>query len=62
MTAEYSIDDAVSFLTRFTPEQADEIVKLVLEQATVHTAATMTLAGFIEGDEAISEIRRRSQE
>lgn len=62
MTAEYSIDDAVSFLTRFTPEQADEIVKLVLEQATVHTAATMTLAGFIEGDEAISEIRRRAQE
>ena len=62
MTGEYSIDDAVSFLVRFTPEQGDEVVKLVLEQAAIHTAAAMTLARFIEGDEAIFEIRRRAQE
>ncbi|MDB4775806.1 MAG: hypothetical protein CBB69_000670 [Phycisphaera sp. TMED9] len=62
MTGEYSIDDAVSFLVRFTPEQGDEVVKLVLEQAAIHTAATMTLPQFIEGDEAILEIRRRAQE
>jgi regulator of protease activity HflC (stomatin/prohibitin superfamily) len=62
MTGEYSIDDAVSFLVRFTPEQGDEVVKLVLEQAAIHTAAAMTLARFIEGDEAILEIRRRAQE
>ncbi len=62
MTGEYSIDDAVSFLVRFTPEQGDEVVKLALEQAAIHTAATMTLARFIEGDEAILEIRRRAQD
>jgi modulator of FtsH protease HflK len=62
MTGEYSIDDAVSFLVRFTPEQGDEVVRLVLEQAAIHTAATMTLARFIDGDEAILGIRRRAQE
>ncbi|MDE0888304.1 MAG: SPFH domain-containing protein [Phycisphaerales bacterium] len=62
MTGEYSIEDAVSFLVRFTPEQGDEVVKLMLEQAAIHTAATMTLAQFVDGDEAALEIKRRAQE
>jgi regulator of protease activity HflC (stomatin/prohibitin superfamily) len=47
---------------RFTPEQGDEVVKLMLEQAAIHTAATMTLAQFVDGDEAALEIKRRAQE
>jgi regulator of protease activity HflC (stomatin/prohibitin superfamily) len=54
MTAEYSIDDPVAFLTRFTAEDADEVVRMALERAAVHVAASLTLADFIDDREASS--------
>ena len=46
--AEYEIEDAVAFLDQFTPEQADEVVKLSLERASVQVAASSTLTSFLE--------------
>jgi membrane protease subunit HflK len=63
MTAEYSIDDPVAFLTRFTAEDADEVVRMALERATVHVAASLTLNDFIDDREAGSRrVRDLAQE
>ncbi len=63
MTAEYSIDDPVAFLTRFTAEDADEVVRMALERATVHVAASLTLSDFIDDREAASRrVRDLAQE
>ncbi|MAD78185.1 MAG: hypothetical protein CMJ51_02300 [Planctomycetaceae bacterium] len=62
MTAEYSIDDAVSFLERFTAAQADEVVKMAIERATVHTAAVLTLTQFVDDRDGVSrDIRSQAQ-
>ena len=62
MTAEYSIENAVAFLERFTPAQADEVVKMAMERATVHTAAGMTLAQFVDDRDGVSrDIRNLAQ-
>lgn len=58
INAEYSIDDPVAFLTRFTAEDADEVVRLALERAAVHVAATLTLVEFIDDREAASRSMR----
>ncbi len=63
MTAEYSIDDPVAFLTRFTAEDADEVVRMAMERAAVHVAASLTLADFIDDREAASRrVRDLAQE
>lgn len=46
--AEYEIDNAESFLDRFSAEQADEVVRLSLERAAVQIAAGKTFENFIE--------------
>jgi modulator of FtsH protease HflK len=58
MSAEYSIDDPVTFLTRFTPEDADEVVRMAMERAAVHVAAGTTLTNFIDDREATSRMVR----
>lgn len=58
IAAEYSIDDPVAFLTRFTAEDADEVVRLALERAAVHVAATLSLVDFIDDREAASRSMR----
>lgn len=52
MVAEYTIEDPVEFLQRFSPEQADEVVKLAVERATVRTAAQLSLGEFIADRDA----------
>ena len=63
ITAEYSIDDPVAFLTRFTAEDADEVVRMSLERAAVHVAASLTLTEFIDDREAASrEMKELAQQ
>ncbi len=63
MTADYSIDDPVAFLSRFTAQDADEVVRMAMERAAVHVAASLTLAEFIDDREAASRrIRDLAQE
>ena len=52
MVAEYTVEDPVEFLRRFSPQQADELVKLAIERATVRTAAQLTIGEFIDDRDA----------
>ncbi|MBQ72488.1 MAG: hypothetical protein CMJ67_06235 [Planctomycetaceae bacterium] len=62
ITADYSVDDAVSFLEKFTPVEADEVVRLAIERSTVHVAATLDLEEFVDDrDRTNSEIRSGAQ-
>ncbi|MCP4833297.1 MAG: hypothetical protein GY895_00895 [Phycisphaera sp.] len=62
ISADYSIDDAVAFLERFSAEQADEVVRMAIERGAVHVAAAMTLESFVDDRDAInSEIVRQAQ-
>ena len=61
--AEYEIDDAVGYLGRFNSEQADKVVKLALERASVQVAAKSTLNSFLEErDEATRAIFEDAQD
>ena len=61
-TADYSVDDAVSFLEKFSPAKADEVVRLAIERAAVHVAATLDLEEFVDDrDRTNSEIRSNAQ-
>ncbi|MEE2972046.1 MAG: SPFH domain-containing protein, partial [Planctomycetota bacterium] len=62
MLAEYSIDDAIAYLDRFTPEQADEVVRMAMERAAVHVAASLDLDEFVDDRDGVSrEIRGKAQ-
>ena len=62
ITADYSVDDAVSFLEQFTPIEADQVVQLAIARAAVHTAANLELQEFVEDrDRTNSEIRENAQ-
>lgn len=63
MVAEYSVEDPVEFLRRFSPEQADQVVKLAIERAAVRTAAQLTIGEFIDDRDATTRsIRELAQE
>lgn len=62
ISADYSIDDAVSFLERFSAEQADEVVRMAIERGTVQVAATLDLESFVDDRDLInSEIITQAQ-
>lgn len=62
INADYSIEDPVSFLEQFTAEQADEVVRMALERATVHLAATLELEDFVDDrDSTNRSLRERTQ-
>lgn len=58
MVAEYTVEDPVEFLRRFSPEQADEVVKIAIERATVRTAAQLTIGQFIDDRDATTRTIR----
>ena len=62
VSADYTIEDSVAYLERFTPEQADEVVRMAIERAMVHVAATLELASFVDDrDTTNREVQARTQ-
>jgi regulator of protease activity HflC (stomatin/prohibitin superfamily) len=63
VTAEYSVDDAVRLLGELDPASADVLVRSVLMQATVQTAAQFTLTELLESrDQPAQALRTLAQE
>lgn len=64
LAAEYTVNDAVSFLDRLSVAQADEVVRKALMRGTVLASSQFTLQDLVQsrGDAPAMEIKARSQE
>lgn len=63
LVAEYSVSDAVEFITKLSPESADAIVRKALMRGTVQAAAKFTLDELVQSAQApAAEVVLRTQE
>lgn len=63
VSARYEIDDAVEFISSARDDQADQIVKLALQSATVHVAGGSTLRELVDvSSDAADRIKDVAQE